>query len=176
LYTFTKFDRAKIIAASISDKADANMITKDQITNAIPETLRPFLIITVTSEIPDKYVNTIKAFFLALHHFYPAVQNWRQVFIHFGESPFVSESSVARVHLTLADAPPPVALCWYDTIYFDVKRLDAYAFDYRVAAFMEELCHVFLNVKSEPLAKTIVSHLYSGVRYENGDYQVDTDR
>jgi hypothetical protein len=45
-----------------------------------------------------------------------------------------------------------------------------------VAAFMEELCHVFLNVKSEPLAKTIVSHLYSGVRYENGDYQVEADR
>ncbi len=152
------------------------MITKDQITKAIPETLRPFLIITVTSEMSAKYANTIKAFIVALQHFWPAVQNWRQIFIHFGESPFISESSMARVQLTLADAPPPVALCWYDTIYFDVKRLDAYAFDYRIAAFMEELCHVLLNVKSEPLVKTIVSHLYNRVRYENGDYRVDDSR
>ena len=149
------------------------MITKDQITNAIPETLRPFLIITVTSEISDKYTTTIKAFFVALKHFYPAVQNLRQVLIHFGESPFLSESTVAQVRLTLSESPAPVALCWYDTIYFDVKRLDAYLFDYRVASFMEELCHVFLNIKAESLVKTVVSHLYSRARCENGDYRVE---
>jgi len=147
------------------------MITKDQITNAIPEALRPFLIITVTSEIHDDSGITIEAFLVALQHFHCAVQNWRQVFVHFGESPFTSESNVGRAELTLSDLP--VALCWQDGIYFDVKRLNGHLFDQRVAAFLEELCHVFLNIKNEPLVKRVVAHLYPRLSYENGNYHIE---
>src|SRR5437016_2395215 len=143
------------------------MLTESHIVKGIPETLRPFLIILVVSPIPEKYALTIKAFWAALPPLAKAVQTWKQAFIYFGESPFIDESSRGdRVHFTLSEQP--VATCWHDTVWIDVKRLNSHLFDFRVAAVLEELCHVFLNIKDETLVKRVVCHLYNRVRYHNG--------
>jgi hypothetical protein len=155
----------------VSQQLRRNMITKEQITQAIPESLQPFLIVKVVTEIPDEYAKTVGGFFIALQHFACAVHNWRQTFIYFGESPFISESNLGHVHLTLFE--PAVATCWHETVWIDVKRLSTHLFDIRVAVVIEELCHAFLNIRDESLIKKVVCHLYPRVRYENGWYRCD---
>jgi hypothetical protein len=152
-------------------RGQANMITEDQITQKILETLRPFLIVRAVMEIPENYAKTIQAFAIALQHVHCAVQNWRQIFIYFGESPFVDETNLGHVHFTLRE--PAFATCWQDTVWVDLKRLDTEFFDIRVAVVLEELCHALLNIKNEPLVKAVVCHLYPLVRYEKGWYQAD---
>ncbi len=67
----------------------------------------------------------------------------------------------------------PIGTASHDTIFFDARRLLAMPtipFDIAAICILEELVHAWMNVTSEPIAKSVTAWLYGGLRVEGEQY------
>jgi hypothetical protein len=135
-------------------------LTEAQLKEAVPSFLQTILITHFTSDIPTDHRPTLEALTTAIHCLIPAVGTWRQCHLYFGRSPFVRTSPDLELSVTFQHC---VGMALDDSIYIDCFQLCNEPIEARVAAILEELCHIHLNIKSEDLVPHVVAFLYPNV-------------
>jgi hypothetical protein len=156
-------DKIKLINMS-------KLISKEEIESGIPQDLKPFLLVHLASDIEPEFENTIKAFWMAVEHFRPAVRLWRQVFVVFGSSPFTVTTPTGGAAFVSSERCVNFAMD--AMVFIDCPKMAVHEFDFQVLAVLEELAHTFLNIKDEDLVTRVCCHLYPEAHYQDGRYGI----
>jgi hypothetical protein len=111
---------------------------------------------------------------LAVEKIIWSIRHFPRVRVLFGSPPYFVSGVGTGVEIYVADmAQDPVGTAVGDAIYLDAHRVASLAlapYDVAAVVILEELVHVWMNVKDEEIAKDITARLFGGIRAENGRY------
>lgn len=104
----------------------------------------------------------------------PAIQDMTMVSLVFGKPPMYVTSAGVGADIYVADMSlDPVATAGRTHIYLDAERiasLSTYPVDVAVVTLLEELVHVWMNVRHEGIAQLATATLHGGITVVEGRY------
>jgi hypothetical protein len=105
----------------------------------------------------------------------PAIRDLRMITLIFGKPPAYVIQVGTGTDIYYADmSQDPVATAANQRICLHAERiasLPAFPIDAAVVVLLEELVHVWMNVRDETIAKTTTAHLYGGLVVANDRYE-----
>jgi len=105
----------------------------------------------------------------------PAIRDFRMITLIFGKPPAYAIHVGTGIEIYYADMnQDPIATAGNHRICLHAERiasLSAFPIDAAVIVILEELVHVWMNVKDETIAKTATAYLYGGLVVENDQYR-----
>lgn len=156
----------------MSDTSEA--LTPDQHNAAaalealVPEELRGFIAIDAVPLSEPVLRDVSRAFREAIEAITPACRVRRRFYICFARSPFTLKMPNSELQLTFK--PGVLHMHVEDMIFIDIPNLLSVRHEWRVACILEELCHAMMSISDEDLVGKVVSYLYPGITWQEGEY------
>jgi hypothetical protein len=151
------------------------MYTAADLTEGLPESLRPYLLVDSAELPPAVFANVAPPFWTAAALIAPVVRTKLQVNVVLATAPF--RVNITNGELRFTPAETTVHACVNNIIFIEGNLLMNYTFPFQVTSILEELVHVFLNIDDEVLVKHVVALLYKDIHYlEDEDRYVSADK
>ncbi|MYZ42093.1 hypothetical protein [Schauerella aestuarii] len=133
----------------------------------IDERFRPFFLISA-ADIPIAMKDTIDSLCVAVNLFGERVRFRVAKHLVVGGSPFNIE--LASGSLLYTPKKETIHVNIEEYIFLDVNKAQALSKNIRIATFVEEFVHAFMNITDEDLTAKVVCLIYPQVQFIEGQY------
>lgn len=140
-----------------------------ELLEGVPEALRPFLDV-MSAPLPPSFEPIVRAFWTATEAIEPAVRIRMHIAVVFSTAPFSIDLANCELRVTPKDGVINLAVA--NIAFIDCNKIRNLPFPLIVASILEELVHIWLNVKDESLTGKIVAFLYPAVSSDDDIFRV----